>query len=58
MEQETSNNLLMSLETASGKIEELEERRERSQQKLEVRDNLIKELEGVIEELTEQVQRD
>ena len=53
MEQETSNNLLMSLETASEKIEELEERRDRNQQKLQVRDNLIKELEGVIEELTE-----
>ena len=58
MEQETSNNLLMSLETASEKIEELEERRNRNQQKLQVRDNLIKELEGVIEELTEQVKRD
>ena len=58
MEQETSNNLLMSLETASEKIEELEERRDRNQQKLQVRDNLIKELEGVIEELTEQVKRD
>lgn len=53
MEQETNNNLLMSLETVSAKMEELEERRDRNVDKLLVRDNLIKNLEDVIEELTE-----
>ena len=58
MEQDTTNNLLMALETASTKIEDLEERRDSSVQTLEVRDNVIRQLEGVIEELTEQVKRD
>ena len=49
MEQETNNNLLMSLETVSAKMEELEERRDRNVDKLLVRDNLIKNLEDVIE---------
>lgn len=52
MEQDTTNNLLMALETASTKIEDLEERRDSSVQTLEVRDNVIRQLEGVIEELT------
>ena len=58
MEQDTTNNLLMALETASTKIEDLEERRDSSVQTLEVRDNVIRQLEGVIEELTQQVKRD
>ena len=40
------------------KIEELEERSERYTKKVEGRDHLIKELETVIQELTEQIKRD
>lgn len=53
MEQDTSNNLILSLQTAQEKIELLEERREKFMAKIEGRDLLIKELESVIEELTE-----
>ena len=48
MEQDTSNNLIMSLDAAQSKIEHLEERRTRFISKLEGRDHLIKELESVI----------
>ena len=58
MEQETSNNLIESFEGAQEKIEMLEEKCERNLSKIESRDLLIKELETVIAELTEQMRLD
>ena len=48
MEQDTSNNLLISLEAAQSKIYHLEKLRQRFIKKLEGRNELIKELELVI----------
>ena len=53
MEQDTSNNLMVSLQASQMKMEELEERSEKYTKKIETRDHLIKELEDVIQELTE-----
>ena len=53
MEQDTSNNLMVSVEAQQEKITLLEQKREQFIKKLRHRDELISQLEGVIEELTE-----
>ena len=55
MEQETSNNLLLSFETATEKLQKLEKRDKKFTKKIESRNRLVKELEATINELTQQV---
>ena len=57
MEQETSNNLIAAFETAQTQLQEHEAKKKKFIRKIESRDRLVKELEGVISELTEQVAR-
>lgn len=58
MEQDTSNNLIVSIQGSQTQIENLEERNEKLTKRVEGRDLLISQLEAVIKQLTEQVQRD
>ena len=53
MEQDTSNNLLVSLDTAQSRILRLEARSEKFTKKLASRDQLVSGLERVIQDLTD-----
>lgn len=57
-EQETTNNLLVSIETAQEKIEQLEQKRDVFISKVAKRDHLIKGYEETIQELIGQLNRE
>ena len=57
MEQDTTNNLIVSLQATQSQIQVLEERNKKLTKRVEGRDLLINQLEAVIKQMTEKVKR-